>query len=67
MTLGARSSYKVAGCCKSLRGTPLMHPIVPESWDDWVYKGGTLTHLEALLTSWELRQPYVISEHSFTK
>ena len=39
MTLGARSSYKVAGCCKSLRGTPLLHPIVPESWDNWVYKG----------------------------
>ena len=21
------------------QGTPLLHPIVPESWDNWVYKG----------------------------
>ena len=49
------------------QGTPLIDPSVPESWDDWVYKGGSLRHFEALLTLWELRPPYVISEHTFTK
>ena len=57
-------------CQKSLempQGTPLIDPSVRDSLDDTVYKGGPLTHFEALLLSWELRQPYVISEHSFTK
>ena len=67
MTWGGRSSHKVKSAGKSHRATPLLHPIVPESWDNWVYKGGTLTHFEQPGTLRELRQPYVISEHSFTK
>ena len=52
---------------KCLRATPSIRPTVPAKWDAWPYKGGTLRHFAAPATLWELRPPYAISEHTFTK
>ena len=65
--VGWTQAQQIAASRKCLRGTPLIRPIVPALPDDWMHKRGPLTHFEALLTLWELRPPYVISEHTFTK
>ena len=54
-------------CVQMPQGTPLIEPIVPAIWDGRTYRRGTLRHLRALLTLWELRPPHAISEHWFTK
>ena len=42
-----------------------LHPIVRESWDDWVYKRGSTEGFPRAGTLPGLRPPYVISEHTF--
>merc|ERR1712055_1150510 len=65
--VGWTQVQQIAHARKSLRGTPLMHPIVRESWDDWTYKGGTTEAFTGCSNLLGLCPSYVISEHTFIK